>query len=119
MEFIEILENVSCGSINLDSALPAAVSTIIGLIKIFVPMLVVLFGLIDLGKAVTQQKEDDIKKSQGLLIKRIILAAIVFFVISLVQFVVGIVGGTNEKNWGCFECFVNGKCNGVPVKINS
>lgn len=119
MEFIEILKPVTCGSLNLDSALPAAVSTIIGLIKIFVPILVVLFGLIDLGKAVTQQKEDDIKKSQGLLIKRIILAAVVFFVVSLVNFVAGIVGGTDEENWGCFDCFVNGDCNGVSVKNNS
>lgn len=116
MGFIEVLREVHCGSLTLDSALPAAISTIIGLIKVFVPILVVLFGLIDLGKAVTQQKEDDIKKSQGLLIKRIILAAIVFFVVSLVQFVVGIVGGDNEDDWGCFECFVNGVCNKENVK---
>ena len=112
MEFIEILKDVTCGSLTFDDALPIAVSTIINLLRVFIPILVVLFGLIDLGKAVTQQKEDDIKKSQGLLIKRIILAAIVFFVVSLVQFVVKIVGGDNTDNWNCFNCFVNGVSGG-------
>lgn len=111
MEFIEILKNVTCAGHQIDDALPTAVSTVIGLLKVFIPILVVLFGLIDLGKAVTQQKEDDIKKSQGLLIKRVILAAIVFFVVSLVQFVVGVVGGVDENYWGCFDCFVNNQCN--------
>lgn len=107
MGFIEIL--LTCGdNLVVDDSLPTAISTIINLLKLFIPILVVLFGLIDLGKAVTQQKEDDIKKCQGLLIKRIILAAVVFFVVSLVQFVVGIVGGSNSNQWGCFSCFVNG-----------
>jgi len=110
MDLISLLD-VYCGDLNLgDGTLPNAVSTIISLLKVFIPVLVVLFGLIDLGKAVTSGKEDDIKKNQGLLIKRVILGIIVFFVVSLVQFTVSIVGGDETENWSCFDCFVNGDC---------
>lgn len=115
MNLINVLANVTCGngSLTFDSVLPTSVSTIINIMKVVIPILVVFFGLLDLGKAVMSQKEDDIKKNQGLLIKRLIVAVLVFFVVSLVQFLVSLVGGTdNEVNpfWDCFDCFVNNKC---------
>lgn len=113
-----ILSNVSCGNgangpLVIDATLPSAISTIVNIMKVAIPVLVVVFGLIDLGKAVMSAKEDDIKKNQGLLIKRLIVAVLVFFVVSIVQFVVSLVGGSNDsvnpyKN--CFDCFINNEC---------
>lgn len=113
--FIDVLYNVSCGGgkLSFDSVLPTSVSTIINIMKVVIPILVVFFGLLDLGKAVMSQKEDDIKKNQGLLVKRLIVAVLVFFVVSLVQFLVSLVGGTkSDVNpfWDCFDCFVNNNC---------
>jgi hypothetical protein len=115
MELFNIL--AECGSetkIVIDDALPQAISTIINLLKIIIPVLVVLWGLVDLAKAVVASKEDDIKKSQGLLIKRLILAALVFFVVSLVQLVVSVFGGGTGPDGNpysnCFDCFVNNEC---------
>lgn len=111
--FINILESCGGGQIEFDSVLPTSVSTVINIMKVVIPIMVVFFGLLDLGKAVMSQKEDDIKKNQGLLIKRLIIAVLVFFVVSLVQFVVSLVGGTdpaNNKFWDCFDCFVNNNC---------
>lgn len=108
---IQILENVTCagGTISVDKSLPSAISMIINILKIAIPILVILFGLIDLGKAVMSAKEDDIKKNQGLLIKRIIVAVFVFFVVAIVQFVVGIVAGDDSTNViNCIDLFVNG-----------
>lgn len=86
------------------------VSTIVTIIKIAVPILLIIFGMLDLGKAVMAQKEDEIKKGQQTFIKRLIAAAIVFFVVFVVQLVVGVISpSTGDANvWNCVSCFVNG-----------
>lgn len=110
-----ILDNVTCGDnlITVDAVLPTAISTLVDMIMIIIPILVVIFGLLDLGKAVMSQKEDDIKKNQGLLVKRIIIALLVFFVVALVQFVVSLVGGDDANFNSCFDCFINNNCTEV------
>ena len=79
------------------------VSTIINLIKIGVPIILIVLGMIDMGKAVASQKEDEIKKGQKTLISRVIAAAIVFFVVAIVQLMLSIVSGaTNDTSiWTC------------------
>ena len=79
------------------------VSTIVNLIKIGVPIILIVLGMIDMGKAVASQKEDEIKKGQKTLISRVIAAAIVFFVVAIVQLMLSIVSGaTNDTNiWTC------------------
>ena len=100
----------TCGSTNLifSGTFPYMVSTIILLIKIAVPILLIIFGMLDLGKAVTAQKEDEIKKGQQTFIKRAIAAVIVFFVIQIVQIVVRFVSGNDNSVAQCFNCFIHG-----------
>lgn len=78
---------------------------VINLIKIFVPILLVLFGTLDLAKAVIAGKEEEMKKSQSVLIKRIIYGVAVFLVVTLVQFVMGFIGKGNE--W--YQCWDEAK----------
>ena len=103
----------SCGNINnfvFSGMFPYVVSTIVMLIKIVVPILLIIFGMLDLAKAVIASKEDEIKKAQMTFVKRLIAAVIVFFVVSLVQLVVRFVAGNDENSiMSCFNCFVNGK----------
>ena len=101
----------SCGNLNLsfNGTLPNAVTLIIKIIQILVPVLLIIFGLIDLAKAVMAQKEDEIKKGQQTLIKRAIAAVIVFFVIIIVQMLVKFVSGSDDTIMSCFNCFINGK----------
>lgn len=115
LNLMQVLENVSCGNaVKVDASLPAAISAIINILKIAIPILVIVFGLLDLGKAVMSAKEDDIKKNQGLLIKRIIVAVLVFFVVAAVQFVIGIVAGGDSINiLDCIDCFINNDCDPV------
>ena len=112
-----LLDMVSCGSnasgdalLVMDSMIPNLVSTIINLIKIVVPILLVVFGMLDLGKAVMAQQEDEIKKGQQTFVKRLIAAVIVFLVVFVVQIVLGLVApqGENANVWSCFDCLVNG-----------
>lgn len=87
---------------------PYVVSTVVTLIKIVVPILLIVFGMLDLGKAVVASKEDEIKKGQQLFIKRVISAVIVFFVIQIVQIIVRFVSGKDATIANCLNCFVNG-----------
>ena len=72
------------------NALQPIISVVMAVVSVFqfvIPVLLILFGLIDLGKAVIAGKEDEMKKAQGTLIKRIIYAVAVFFVVTIVVFV--------------------------------
>ena len=68
-----------------------AVSAVITVIQIVVPILLILMGSIDMVKAVMAGKDDEIKKAQGTLIKRVIAAIIVFFIPLLVQLMLGLI----------------------------
>lgn len=94
------------------SGIASITSLLVTLIKIGVPIILVIFGMLDMGKAVMAQKEDEIKKGQQTLIKRCIAAAIVFFVVTIVELVVGLLlRGNDEKDniMECFHCFISNK----------
>jgi len=63
---------------------------VIPVIQIGIPILLIIFGMIDLGKAVMAGKEDEIKNAQKLLIKRAISAVAVFFVTTIVVLLFGL-----------------------------
>lgn len=101
----------TCGGTNLifSGTFPYLVSTVVTIIKIAVPILLIIFGMLDLGKAVVAAKEDEIKKGQQTFIKRAIAAAIVFFVIQVVQIIVRFISGNDQNIAGCFNCFISGE----------
>ena len=74
------------------------------------PILLIIFGSIDLVKGITAQKEDDMKKGQQLFIKRLIAAFIIFFVFTIVKVVVSI-ASDNAEIINCAECFISNNCN--------
>lgn len=83
----------------------AGLIQIIGIVKkiynvllIGIPIALLLFGTIDLGKAVMAGDEKEIKGAVNLLIKRVIAAAAVFILILIVSTVTGWVGGTEWKS---------------------
>ena len=100
MDLINILEmaSVSCGSIEVPGKIAYIVSMIIKLIQYGVPLLLIIFGMLDLGKAVIASKEDEIKKGQQMFIKRLIAAVIVFFVVAVVELVVTLASGDDMKD---------------------
>ncbi len=77
------------------------VKVIVKVIKVFmvvIPILLILYGTIDLGKAVMASDEKEVKAAQGRLIKRFIYAALVFFVPMLVGVVMNVVAAGAEDN---------------------
>ncbi len=104
---------LSCtGTLGVDAGslddIARITSLVVTLIQVVVPILLVIWGMLDLGKAVTAQKDDEIKKGQQTLVKRAITAAIVFFVVSIVKLLLGIVAKGNTGVSECFDCFING-----------
>ena len=106
-------------STKIDSKLPDTVHLIIVVLQIAVPVLLVIFGMLDLFKGITAQKEDEIKKGQQTFIKRLINAAIIFFVVAIVRLLVGLVtkdDGTDIMS--CADKFLNGVDNEACVSTS-
>lgn len=99
----------TCGGISnfvFSGTFPYLISTIITIVQIAVPILLIIFGMLDLGKAVIAAKEDEIKKGQQTFIKRLIAGAIVFFVILVVKTIVRFVSNGSQSVMQCFNCFI-------------
>lgn len=81
------------------------------LIQIIIPIGLIIFGTIDLGKAVIASDEKEVKAAQGRLIKRIIYAVLIFFVVVIVSAVMNIVatGGEGDTTgWqACWSAAAN------------
>lgn len=112
---ISSCDSVISSSVMIDPKVPEIVSTIVNAIKIAVPILLVIFGSIDLVKGITAQKDDEIKKGQQIFIKRLIAGALVFFVFMVVQLVISLAAGNsgkaNSQNiMTCVNCFINNNC---------
>ena len=74
-------------------------------IQIVVPLLLIVFGMLTMAKAVMEDDEKKIKAAQDLLVKRLITAALAFLIIFIVKLLVSLVG---PKNWdGCVKCALN------------
>lgn len=68
------------------------VGQLLRIFKIVIPILVIIFGMIDLGKAVVASKDDEIKKAAKSLGFRAAAAVLIFFIPSLVGFVISLAG---------------------------
>ena len=71
--------------------------TVLRILQIGIPIALLIFGTIDLGKAVMAGDEKEIKTATNLLLKRIIAALAVFLLFLVVSVVTGWVGGNEWK----------------------
>lgn len=110
-------KKITCGEMEIPYAAPKIVSTLIIGLEIATPILIIIFGSIDLIKAVIAQKDDDIKKGWQTFIKRLLVGAIVFVTFLIVEFFIGLVAphNENENMWDCVDCFVTGNCDNLMV----
>lgn len=70
---------------------------ILTILQIAIPIGLLIFGTIDLGKAVMAGDEKEIKSATSVLMKRVIAAVAVFLLILIVSVVTGWVGGNEWK----------------------
>ncbi len=97
-----VAECNASGGIAVKCGIPAGLADMIhdayDLLKIFVPIVLIIMGMIDMLKAVISQKEDEIKKGWNTLIKRTIYGVSVFFVFFLVQLIVSLLPNSSGKD---------------------
>ena len=92
------------------------VGMIVYILKIVIPLILIILGMLDLGKAVVSSDEKAINKAVGTLVKRFIAAVVIFFVPTIVNgifTVIGIIGGSSEDDYQkCVKCLTNpnGEC---------
>lgn len=70
--------------------------------KVIVPILLIVFGMLDVGKAVVGSKDDEIKKSLKAFAMRALAAIVIFFIPAIVGLVMTAVsdsGGQDAKGW--------------------
>ena len=88
------------------------VGKVLVIFKIVIPLLLIIFGMIDLGKAVIGSKEDDIKKATSSLIRRAIAAIVIFFIPYVVSGIFGLVSTFQKQKDAegydvCQTCLTN------------
>lgn len=84
--------------LDCDSILPVIkfVRGIFTLIQWLIPIGLIIMGTIDLGKAVLSSDDKEIKQATSKLIKRAIAAVAIFFIVVIVDLVMGLVGSSTE-----------------------
>ena len=76
--------------------------------KIVIPIILIILGMIDLWKAVISSDDKAISKSAKSLLVRIVAAVCIFFVPTIVSFVIRIVDtSVDDKNEVCAACISN------------
>ena len=98
--------NAGCSSVgvaNIPQQIINITSLLYDLIRVGIPLLLIVIGMLDFGKAVIAGKEDEIKSSQKLFVKRLISAAVVFLVLALVELVLGLVASDSANMMTCIK----------------
>ena len=109
------LSTYSCGNnmmTGIPNKIPKVGKFIYNFLTLLVPLVVVILGSIDLVKAITGGKEDEIKKGQQVFIKRLIAGLIIFFAFAITKTIISIVAYNSTNVISCINCFIkaDGSC---------
>ena len=103
MEIFQIFDD-ACGGLG---PVVAVIKGAFNIIRIAVPIILIIMGSIDLGKAVLASDDKEIKAATSKLVKRAIAAAAVFFVVTIVDVVMGLVAKGVEDTQDWAQCWNN------------
>ena len=81
------------------------------IIQIGIPIILIVMGSIDLGKAVLSSDDKEIKNATSRLVKRAIAAVAVFFIVTLVYVIMSMVANNSKSDkvtgaqdwWSCWQ----------------
>lgn len=83
---------------NLPEGVAATIKDVYNILLIAIPVVVIVIGLVDLLKAVSAQKEDEIKRNQSIVIKRVVISLIAFIIVGVVKLLLGMVHTGNTSS---------------------
>ena len=109
--------------VDAEAGIPEGIGNVVHLIvvaiQVVVPILLIIWGMIDFAKAIIGQDEDKIKAGQKTFIKRLIAAVIVFLIVTIVQLAINLaasIGGEGNDSgtaWSCAKELINGEPGGA------
>ena len=110
------LDTVSCGnSIEFPAAIPRVVHLVVEFSKYGIPVVLIIYGMIDFFKATVSQKAEDMTKFKSKFIKRVIIAVIIFCSVAIIQLFFAFLSNADKSGSvdsdsieKCLNCFVNG-----------
>ena len=117
LNLINVLKNVTAYTLCDDlGPVLRIVGIAIFIIKVVVPIMLIVVGMLDMAKAVTEKDENKIKDAQQKLIKKAIAAVLVFLVVTIVGVLMNLVGAEDYKQ--CTGCLTDPwKCNSNTDEI--
>lgn len=87
---------------------------IVTVLKILIPLILIVIGMVDLGKAVVSSDDKAINKAVTSLIKRFIAAVVMFFIPTIISALfnaLAIMGPVNQADYNiCVQCVTGGVC---------
>lgn len=97
-----------CGNLDhIPKNLPVFSTALYKVIKFLVPVILILMGVLDFAKAVMSKDENEMNSQKQKFIRRLIAAVLIFFALSLVQFIVNLTGTADTSTSSCIDCFIN------------
>ena len=109
---INLNYNAFCSNEGMSSAMKL-LGTIIMIIKIVVPIIIIVLGMIDFTKSITSGDENATSKALNVLIRRIVAGVIVFFVPTILLTILNTLNMSNIDNpefESCTKCLLNLEC---------
>lgn len=114
--FINVLTDVDCAGVPVPSAVFNLVHWIIVIIQVVVPILLIIWGMLDFAKGLVKSDEKEIKAGQKTFISRLIIAIMVFLIVTITRLVISLVGEldvnetgtTTESVWTCVDKMIKG-----------
>ena len=110
-------EYVSCGSdtnkvTGIPKIIPQVTSFMVALLKIFVPIVLIISGMVEMMKSIAAGTAENVAKSKNKLIKKFVAALIAFFVVTFITTIVKLIADGNEKATfvSCMSCYLNNDC---------
>lgn len=73
------------------------------IVQLGIPILLIVLGTFDLGKAVISSEEKEVKAAQSRLLKRFLYAALVFFVATIVSVLMSVISQGGEGDTTSWE----------------
>lgn len=96
MDFIQFLASDPCN--GLLPIVQLVRRGVFPIIQIGIPILLIILGSVDLGKAVMSSDDKEIKGATSKLIKRVIMAVAIFFVVTIVTIVMDLFAQVDDDN---------------------
>lgn len=78
------------------------IGVVVGVIRVAVPIVLIVLGMVDLVKALTSQDDKEIKSATKLIVKRVVIAIAIFLVPTIVRLVMTVISQNEYQQ--CIRC---------------